>query len=719
MSGCSYAASRIGETQEAACPSAQLPQCSAFISDDPFDRSGEEETMNSKKISFVRNLLGVLLVLSVVLTACQPAPPAPTEAPKTEAPTEVATQAATEAPTEAPAEPAAKYNEAPMLKEMVDAGKLPPVEERLPENPLVIPVTESTGVYGGVWHRGFLGPSDYNNYVRVVYDGLVRFSPDGSKVEPRLIESWESSDDFTTWTIHMRKGAKWSDGEPFTADDIMFWYEDILLNKDLTPSIPKWMQNKDGSTAVVAKVDDYTVTWTYTNANTTLMMELANQDGGDKSFAVFQPAHYLKQFHAKYANADELNKMVTEAEFKTWAELFATRKNPAENPDRPVMAAWQPATRVSDDTLVLKRNPYFVGVDPEGNQLPYIDEIQFKFFQDTQALNLAAIAGDLDMQERHMIMTNYPILKENELAGKYRVITWSTFGGSDAAITFNQTYDKDPIVAELLQTKDFRVALSYAIDREQIKESIFLGLGEARQPVPAPWHPYYPGDDVAHQYTEFNPDKANELLDGIGLTKRDAEGFRLNKDGKPFSIEISVVPNFASWPDVAQLVAADWQKVGVRTIVQVRERAVHFEMRDANEIVTELWNEDTTGFPFTGAPKFDPRTQPGLAIAPLMRQWLQTNGKEGVEPTAEFKRIVEIIDTGKTVGTEEQTALAKELFTLWSDQAYEVGTVGLTPLVQGVVVINNNLKNVPETLGNDWPLRTPGNANPEQFYFAQ
>ncbi len=670
--------------------------------------------MSSTKILRVRPLVSVLIILAVLLAGCQAAA-TPTAAPAE--PTAAAAPTTASEATTAPEVTGPAYQEAPILADLVAKGELPPVEERLPENPLVVPVTESVGVYGGTWHRGFLGPSDYNNYVRVVYDALVRFSPDGGSIEPRLIESWESSEDFTTWTLHMRKGAKWSDGEPFTSADIMFWYEDVLLNTDLTPTVAKWMQNSDGTTAVVAAVDEYTVTWTYTNPNTTLMMELANQDGGDKSYAVFLPRHYLEQFHASYANADELAKMVTDNSFKTWPELFATRKNPAENPDRPVMAAWKPVTRVADEVLRIERNPYYVGVDSEGNQLPYIDAVEFKFFQDSQALNLAAIAGELDLQERHIIMGNYPVFKENEAAGKYKVITWSTFGGSDAAITFNQTYDKDPVVAELLQTKDFRVALSYAIDREEIKEAVFLGLGEARQPVPAPWHPYYPGDDVAFKYTEFNQDLANQMLDAIGLTGRDKDGFRTNKDGEQFSIEISVVPNFANWPDVAQMVAADWQEVGVRTIVQVRERAVHFEMRDANEIVTELWNEDTTGFPFTGAPKFDPRSQPGLAIAPLMRQWLQTNGTEGVEPTAEMARIVEIIDEGKTVGTEQQIALAQELFTLWVDQAYELGTVGLTPLVQGVVVMNNNMMNVPNTLGNDWPLRTPGNANPEQFYF--
>ena len=188
----------------------------------------------------IRLALSVLLLLTFVLTACGTATPtaAPQE-PKEATAVIEPTSAPVEVATTAPEEPVSAYNEAPMLKDLVDKGELPPVDERLPENPLVVPVVDSIGVYGGVWHRGFLGPSDYNNYVRVVYDGLVRFAPDGSKVEPRLIESWESSDDFTTWTIHMRVGAKWSDGEPFTADDIMFWYEDVLLNTDLTPQAAK------------------------------------------------------------------------------------------------------------------------------------------------------------------------------------------------------------------------------------------------------------------------------------------------------------------------------------------------------------------------------------------------------------------------------------------------------------------------------------------------
>ncbi len=184
-------------------------------------------------------------------------------------------------------------------------------------------------------------------------------------------------------------------------------------------------------------------------------------------------------------------------------------------------------------------------------------------------------------------------------------------------------------------------------------------------------------------------------------------------------LELSVVPAFAAWPDVAQLVAKDWEKVGVKTVVQLRERALHFKMRDNNELMTEMWNEDTTGFPFTGNAKFDPRNSPILTLGPLYGRWAQTKGADGVEPPVSVKRIMEIVDQAKTVSPEQQAKLAQELFRIWVDNLWEVGTIGLTPMVQGVVVANTRFRNVPTTLGNDWPLRSPGNARAEQFFFSK
>ena len=614
-----------------------------------------------------------------------------------------------------------KYKEAPLLAEQVKAGTLPAVEKRLPEDPLIVPVTEKTGEYGGVWRRAFLGPADANNYVRVVYDALFRFAPDGAKIEPKIAAGAESSADFKVWTIHLRKGARWSDGAPFGADDILFWYKDVVGVKDLTPAVPGWLKNKDGTAAKVEKIDDVTVRFTYNEPATLFLTAVANADGGDRTFAMFLPAHYLKKFHPSYTPREELDKLTQAAGFKNWTELLANLNAPPENPERPTMAAWVPVSRVSDPVFTLKRNPYFVGVDPSGNQLPYIDEVRFTYFADVQALNLQAIAGNFDMQARHIQMTNYPVFKEQEKNGKYRVIAWPTFGGSDAVVAFNTTYTADPVIGKLMAAKDFRVALSLAINRDQIKDSVFLGLGEARQGVPAPWHPYYPGDEWARKYTEFNQAAANKMLDGLGLAKRDSQGIRLMENGKPATIEIGVVPAFGAWPDVAQLIAKDWEAVGIKAVVQIRERALHFSMRAANQLMTEIWNEDTTAFPFTGNSKLDPRSAPilTLTLGPLYYPWLTGGGKEGVEPPPPIKRILELIDTARTVGPDGQAKAAQEMFRIWADNVYEIGTIGLTPMVQGVAVVNNKFHNVPKIIANDWPLRTPGNARTEQFFFSK
>ena len=612
----------------------------------------------------------------------------------------------------------AAAQEAPQLAEMVQAGTLPPLAERLPQDPLVIPVVDEIGRYGGVLRRAFLGPGDHNNYTRAVYDALVRYTPDGGEVVPHIAAGWSSNDNFTEWTIKLRPGTKWSDGEPLSADDIMFWYNDILNNQELMPGGTVWMKNADGSLAKVEKLDDNTVKWIFQEPNTAFLLNLANMDGADRSIGnlVVVPAHYMKQFHPAYADQAELAEKVKAAGFDTWTQLFAVEAMPHLSGKRPSLAAWAPSgTSVSDSVFTIKRNPYYVGVDPEGNQLPYIDEIRFTFYADKEALNLAAVSGEIDFQGRHINMSSYPVLKENEEAGNYRVVTWPTFGGSDAIVMFNQTWQGPE--GEIFRNKDFRIALSHAIDRDAVKELSFFGLGESRQGVPAPFHPYYPGDEYAFKYTEYNPDLSQQMLDNV-LPNKDDDGFRTLPDGSPLDIEISVVPQFGAWTDIGQLLVENWAEVGVKAHIELRERTQHFAMRPANELMAEIWNEDTTGFPFSGQPKFDPRSDPALTFAPLVAKWYASNGAEGVEPTPEIKRIVDIIDEAKTSARERQIELAQELFRLWADNIWEIGTVGLTPMIQGVLVANDKLRNVPEVAGNDWPLRTPGNTRLEQYFYA-
>ena len=678
-----------------------------------------------------QHLIGLisLIALLAVIAACAPAPaPAPTAAPPpppTAAPAQPTAAPAqpTAAPAQPTAAPAAKYKEAPMLADLVKAGKLPPVDQRLPENPAVVDAAE-IGQYGGIWHRGFTGPSDFNGIARIIDDALVIFSPDGGSVVMKYAESVTPSSDNTTWTVKLRKGSKWSNGDPFTADDIMFWYNDVIKNKDLTTAVPAWMQNKDKSLVGVKKVDDVTVQWTYADAHTTFPFELANAEYGDKNVPCFLPSKFLKQFHATYADKAALDKMVADAKLKTWVELFLLKISPYDTPERPGMAAWvaAPGSRISDPIFKLVRNPYFVGVDKAGNQLPYLDEVDVKFFSDVNSLNLAAIAGELDEQERNVLLTNYPVLKEtSQKTGKYNVLLWQSPGGGDADVTLNQTYTKDPDLGKLMANKDFRIALSYAINRKQIQESAFLGTGVIMQPVAKKGHPYYPGDDYATKYTEYNTTLANQMLDKLGIDKKDANGFRLYPSGKQVTLEISSANVLASNPDIAQLIAKDWQKVGVNATVQIRERALHFSMRESNDLQAEIWNQDTAGFPFTGSTKYDVRSgiYGNITYGPLWYKWVSTGGKEGVEPPAYMKQIMQLIDHAKTVGPADQAKDAQQIFKLWVDNMVEIGTVGLTAVDQGVVVVNAKLANVPPDLTKDWPLRTPGNGRPETWFYKQ
>jgi peptide/nickel transport system substrate-binding protein len=314
------------------------------------------------------------------------------------------------------------------------------------------------------------------------------------------------------------------------------------------------------------------------------------------------------------------------------------------------------------------------------------------------------------------------VLKEEEQkSGKYKIYLWSSTGGEEAGVVFNLTYAGDPELTAMWSQLDFRKAVSYAINRPEIQESIFLGTGEPRMGIIKAGHPWYPGDEWAYKYTEFKPDEANALLDGLGYTKRDAEGYRLLPSGKRVGFELSAVPALGAYVPVAELIVADLKKVGIWVDLQVRERDLHFQMRQANELQAEVWNQDSAGTMFSGSTKFDIRLPiyGNLTYGPLWKTWYDTGGKEGVEPPDPWKKIVELQDEAKTVGADRQAEIAKEIFTIWVDNLYDIGTVGLTAMDQGVAVVNKDLRNVPENLTKDWALRTPGNGKPEMWFFAQ
>ena len=608
-----------------------------------------------------------------------------------------------------------KFNEAPMLRVKVAAGELPPVEKRLPEEPLVIVPVEEIGRYGGTWHRAWLGPADKWGPEKVTAEGLLRYSPDGTKVLPNLVKSWKVSDDARVFTFYLRKGVKWSDGVPFTADDILFYYEDELLNKELTPVLGKdWRPVEEGGMGgKVEKVDDYTVRFTFEKPYGLFLINCAY------SYRLFyDPKHYLKQFHPRYTPLDKLEKMAKEAGFTYWYELFHSKADSGwwdENPDHPTLRAWKvtvpsPATR-----MVMERNPYYWKVDPEGNQLPYIDRIIHDTVSDIEMINFKAMTGEIDMQQRHILNQNYTLFMKNKGEGDYRVVKWTAGVGADPLIMININCP-DPVLRKIFENDKFRKALSLAINREEINELCYLGMGEPRQASIISGAPYF-SEEWEKAYAEYDPEKANALLDEMGLTNRDREGFRLRPDGKTLAVTIEFTPAFGAWADALELIKEYWKAVGIKVAIKSEERSLLWKRTQANEHEISVWYMDRQAAWLAAPQWIVPVGVAHCYWAPEYGRWYATEGKAGERPTGDVAKLQEIYDKIKVTADEkEREHLAKEIIKLHIKNLWLIGTVGELPRV---VVVKNNFRNVPEKLIQDDPLRTPGNANPQQFFFKQ
>ena len=615
------------------------------------------------------------------------------------------------------------FGEAPMLASQVESGDLPPVEERLPSDPLMITPYERIGDYGGEWRSAMVGGLDHIWMIRLMaYENLIRFTPEWSGVMENVAKSFSANAEATEFTFELREGLRWSDGALYTADDITFWYEDVLTNEDLTPTIATWLKS-GGEPLSVEKIDDYTVKFSFNTPNGLFLQNLASILGcGPTSY----PRHYLEPFHINYA--DDIDSLIAEAGASDWVELFQSKGGVEpcfwtntsfwQTTEVPTMHAWRLTSTYGGGSgrVVAERNPYYFKVDPEGNQLPYIDRMIFDQLEDKETLLLQVLNGDIDMMARHFnSAANRPIVYDNREQGGY-----SAYGivGEDAnmtALAINLTH-LDPVKREIFQNKDFRIGLSHAINRQEIVDIVYLGQGVPRQIAPQSDSPFY-DEEFANQYTEYSVDIANEHLDKAGYAERDDEGFRLGPDGNRISIVIEAGDLFGrGWPDVLELVQGYWGAVGIHMEPRIIDRSLLVSRKVNSEHDATIWGASGGLDVYLTPIWYFPSDPVESAYAPLWTKWY-FDPETGEEPPDAAKQQMRLFDQIKGTGDLElQAELMGELLAIAKDQFYVMGINSTPP---GYGIAKNYFRNVPAASTGSWKFPWPAPINTTLFFIEE
>lgn len=620
------------------------------------------------------------------------------------------------------------YNEAPMLAEQVAAGELPPVDDRMPIVPVVLQ-PEEIGQYGGTWHMALLGTRDRAMLRRTMwYEGLVRWDPQWLRVVPNVAESFVVNEDSTVYTFKLRQGMRWSDGAPLTADDIMFWYNDILLNTELALAMPWWMSSGDGSAAVVEKIDDLTFAFHFSQPNGLFLQNLAHPEATEP---VSFPKHYLSQFHASY-NADGLEALIAAEGIEPaegdnaplWVHLMGRKSmgsNRYANTELPTVNPWVLTEGYTSDAVRVQaiRNPYYWKVDTNFSQLPYIDSIDFVVKETVDEIIDLALAGEIDMQQRHIAtIENQAVLEENRAQGGYEFFNAVPESANSTVIMFNLTHP-DPAMNEMFNQKNFRAALSLGINREQIVDEVYLGQGTPYQVAPSPQSIFY-NETLATQFTEYNVEQANQMLDELGYAERNADGIRLRPDGTPIAFTITISdndPSNSSWGRVMELVAGYWQALGVDAVVEIMERDAAQSRVDLNQHDVYIW-EGMGGLEVILNPVYYVPMSPGASFYAIGWSHWYTNrdNAAAIEPPAPVQEQLMIYrQLLSTADTDTQNMLMQKLLTIATDQFY---TIGVSLPGNSFGIVRTNFRNVPSVMPLAWSYPSPAPTNPEQYFIV-
>lgn len=617
--------------------------------------------------------------------------------------------------------------EAPLLADLVREGKLPPVAERTGPEPLVLEGTEGSGNYGGTWHRLGSTPQDIEGIManRMSYISLVRWSPQGFPIVPHLAKSWSSSPDQRVWTFTLRKGLRWSDGHPFTTDDILFsWEQEMLYFKSDAPGgagAEFGFMRHAGKLGRVEKVDDLTVRFSFDDPNGVFLEKIAS------AFDYFRPAHYLRKFHPAVGDQALIAEMMRTMGLPSPYSVYTRMRNPL-NPACPRMWPWIYAEYRSSAPQSFVRNPYYYAVDPQGRQLPYLDRVLIDI-KNRPMITGAAASGELSMQDRHLDFDSYTLLASEGPRRGYQLRHWFSTTGSVFQICPNLNRNIDQARPEtkwkhrFLNEKKFRQALSVAINRQAIISAVLNGVGTPAQNSPGP-DSRYRNDRHFYSFTQYDPAEANRLLDEVGLTQRDREGYRTFPDGSRMTWLLNLAEEFQ--PDALNMVAEDWGRVGVRVIPQIHVRTLWSVEQAAMEHDFTVWATGLEEF----LPILDPRYYVAITgasfFAPAWGRWYQRGGMEG-NPEADkpglyppprdhpaYEAMEELNRAMVSTTDAERHAHFNRILDIAADNVW---TINLSTAPPMLAVVKDGFRNVPVNAVSGYFFMTPGNLGMETYFW--
>lgn len=601
--------------------------------------------------------------------------------------------------------------EAPMLAEIVDAGDLPPVADRMPtvEDIMVEPVYEDIGNHGGSWNMAWTGQGSPWGIGKITEEALFRFAPDGDGVEPNVAKGYDVNEDFTEFTIHLREGMKWSDGEDFTARDVLFWWDHIMVPELFLRGVYDAFHSTDPETgerarAEVALVDDHAFTVTFEHPRVLFLERLAI----DAKW-MFAPAHWLEEILDEFVGEEAAEERMREYGF---ADLDGFYESLTYYfwiwPERPSLRAWVPQHEPSANQITWERNPYYWKSDPAGNQLPYIDEIVLNSVQDNSHILLETMAGNFDIAQ--FGFEDYTTLREHEDQGDYRVVEWEAADWGSNLLQLNQTVADDQL-RELFQDIRFREALSVAVDREELSEILTLGLGTPTQASINENLPYHQ-EGWDEQWTEYDPDRAADLFEEIGL-EFDGTWWTFD-DGTPVTLEIIQESDDATAGQFEELLQHYFEAAGIQTDMRLVDRST---------LDNAFWENNhvaTTAFTVGGiSPYLRPDTVvPLRMVTPWHSQWgnfYESDGDSEFEPTPE---IEEMWDAWRSLSAstdpDDIDAHTERIVELHRENQWVLGFTGPVPTL---FAVSNNIINVPEDVTFADEFRDLGHGRPMQFSF--